>query len=59
MLSAACYAAYLYLFWRLGRNLNLPGPTLGIGQVITLQVQGMCGDGSRGSPTHITKLQHQ
>jgi hypothetical protein len=33
VLSAACYAAFLYLFWRMGRNLNLPGPALSIGQV--------------------------
>jgi hypothetical protein len=33
VLSAVCYAAFLYLFWRLGRNLSLPGPTLSIGQV--------------------------
>lgn len=33
VLSAVCYAAFLYLFWRLGRNLNLPGPALSIGQV--------------------------
>lgn len=33
VLSAVCYAVFLYLFWRLGRNLNLPGPTLSIGQV--------------------------
>lgn len=35
VLSAACYAVFLYLFWRLGRNLNLPGPTLSIGQAIS------------------------
>jgi len=33
VLSAVCYVAFLYLFWRLGRNLGLPGPTLSIGQV--------------------------
>jgi hypothetical protein len=42
VLSAVCYAAFLYLFWRLGRNLSLPGPTLSIGQVGYVKGYGCC-----------------
>uniref|UniRef100_A0A383VFA0 Abscisic acid G-protein coupled receptor-like domain-containing protein n=1 Tax=Tetradesmus obliquus TaxID=3088 RepID=A0A383VFA0_TETOB len=34
-LSACCYAAFLYCFWRLGRNLALGGSLFSMGQAIS------------------------